>query len=161
MTIELTTISPPSPPSSPPNSPPFSTLFSNYSIGCSSSKIKRMVYESNHESSLATGLIHGPCEVLPPSKFVEETGVRTRSRARGGDRSKTPFLSKGGCNMEDPDGTLASVAQCIEQLQQISLSAQDNEYNLKQLLELIDTHRNAFTAVGSHSQAVPVLVSLL
>ncbi|GKA03143.1 cellulose synthase interactive 1-like protein [Tanacetum coccineum] len=67
----------------------------------------------------------------------------------------------GGCNMEDPDGTLASVAQCIEQLQQISLSAQDNEYNLKQLLELIDTRRNAFTAVGSHSQAVPVLVSLL
>ncbi|GKA93315.1 hypothetical protein Tco_0815301 [Tanacetum coccineum] len=67
----------------------------------------------------------------------------------------------GGCNMEDPDGTLASVAQCIEQLQQISLSAQDNEYNFKQLLELIDTRRNAFTAVGSHSQAVPVLVSLL
>ncbi|GJS46259.1 hypothetical protein Tco_0596380 [Tanacetum coccineum] len=52
------------------------------------------VYESNHESSLATGLIHGPCEVLPPSKFAEETGVRTRSRARGGDRSKTLFLSK-------------------------------------------------------------------
>ncbi|GKA02063.1 hypothetical protein Tco_0674728 [Tanacetum coccineum] len=63
--------------------------------------------------------------------------------------------------MEDPDGTLASVAQCIEQLQQISLSAQDNEYNLKQLLELIDTRRNAFTAVGSHSQAVPVLVNPL
>ncbi|GJT12109.1 P-loop containing nucleoside triphosphate hydrolase [Tanacetum coccineum] len=52
------------------------------------------VYESNHESTLAAGLIHGPCEVLPPSKFAEETGVRTRSRARGGDRSKTLFLSK-------------------------------------------------------------------
>ncbi|GJR72308.1 deoxyribodipyrimidine photo-lyase [Tanacetum coccineum] len=32
MTIDLTTVSPPSPPSSPPNSPPFSTLFLNYSI---------------------------------------------------------------------------------------------------------------------------------
>nr|GEV16425.1 bromo adjacent homology (BAH) domain protein [Tanacetum cinerariifolium] len=52
------------------------------------------VYESNHESTLAAGLIHGPCEVLPPSKFAEETGVRTRSRARGGDRSKALFLSK-------------------------------------------------------------------
>ncbi|XP_071734018.1 protein CELLULOSE SYNTHASE INTERACTIVE 1 [Rutidosis leptorrhynchoides] len=69
--------------------------------------------------------------------------------------------SRGGSNMEDPDGTLASVAQCIEQLRQSSLSAQDKEHNLRQLLELIDTRGNAFSAVGSHSQAVPVLVSLL
>ncbi|CAK9166931.1 unnamed protein product [Ilex paraguariensis] len=64
-------------------------------------------------------------------------------------------------SMEDPDGTLASVAQCIEQLRQNSLSAQEKEYSLRQLLELIDTRENAFSAVGSHSQAVPVLVSLL
>ncbi|KAE8691240.1 hypothetical protein F3Y22_tig00110890pilonHSYRG00162 [Hibiscus syriacus] len=63
--------------------------------------------------------------------------------------------------MEDPDGTLASVAKCIEQLRQNSSSLQEKEYSLKQLLELIDTHENAFSAVGSHSQAVPVLVSLL
>nr|XP_043617169.1 protein CELLULOSE SYNTHASE INTERACTIVE 1 [Erigeron canadensis]XP_043617170.1 protein CELLULOSE SYNTHASE INTERACTIVE 1 [Erigeron canadensis] len=69
--------------------------------------------------------------------------------------------SRGGSNMEDPDGTLASVAQCIEKLRQSSLSAQDKEFNLKQLLDLIDTRGNAFSAVGSHSQAVPVLVSLL
>ncbi|XP_076919159.1 protein CELLULOSE SYNTHASE INTERACTIVE 1-like [Bidens hawaiensis] len=69
--------------------------------------------------------------------------------------------SRGGSNMEDPDGTLASVAQCIEQLRQSSLSTQDKGYNLKQLLELIDTRANAFSAVGSHSQAIPVLVSLL
>ncbi|XP_031264283.1 protein CELLULOSE SYNTHASE INTERACTIVE 1-like [Pistacia vera] len=64
-------------------------------------------------------------------------------------------------SMEDPDGTLASVAQCIEQLRQSSSAVQEKEYNLKQLLELIDTRENAFSAVGSHSQAVPVLVSLL
>ncbi|WOG95327.1 hypothetical protein DCAR_0414643 [Daucus carota subsp. sativus] len=63
--------------------------------------------------------------------------------------------------MEDPDGTLASVAQCIEQLRQSSSSAQEKEFSLKQLLELIDTHENAFSVVGSHSQAVPMLVSLL
>lgn len=63
--------------------------------------------------------------------------------------------------MEDPDGTLASVAQCIEQLRQSSSSVHDKEYSLKQLLGLVDTRENAFSAVGSHSQAVPVLVSLL
>ncbi|GMN33615.1 hypothetical protein TIFTF001_004260 [Ficus carica] len=63
--------------------------------------------------------------------------------------------------MEDPDGTLASVAQCIEQLRQSSSSVHDKEYSLKQLLELVDTREHAFSAVGSHSQAVPVLVSLL
>jgi hypothetical protein len=38
---------------------------------------------------------------------------------------------------------------------------QEKAHSLKQLLELIDTRENAFSAVGSHSQAVPVLVSLL
>ncbi|XP_057783755.1 protein CELLULOSE SYNTHASE INTERACTIVE 1-like [Salvia miltiorrhiza] len=64
-------------------------------------------------------------------------------------------------SMEDPDGTLASVAQCIEQLRQSSSSSQEKEKCLRQLLELINTRENAFGAVGSHSQAVPVLVSLL
>ncbi|KAF3558422.1 hypothetical protein F2Q69_00016423 [Brassica cretica] len=63
--------------------------------------------------------------------------------------------------MEDPDGTLASVAQCIEQLRQGPSSAQERENCLKQLLDLIEMRENAFSAVGSHSQAVPVLVSLL
>ncbi|XP_059624323.1 protein CELLULOSE SYNTHASE INTERACTIVE 1 [Cornus florida] len=69
--------------------------------------------------------------------------------------------SRDRSSMEDPDGTLASVAQCIEQLRQNSLSVQEKEFCLKKLLELIDTRENAFSAVGSHSQAVPVLVSLL
>ncbi|MCI18677.1 C2 domain-containing family protein, partial [Trifolium medium] len=63
--------------------------------------------------------------------------------------------------MEDPDGTLASVAQCIEQLRQSSSSVHEKEYSLRQLMDLIDMRENAFSAVGSHSQAVPVLVSLL
>lgn len=63
--------------------------------------------------------------------------------------------------MEDPDGTLASVAQCIEHLRQTSSSVHEKESSLRQLLELVDTRENAFSAVGSHSQAVPVLVSLL
>ncbi|KAG5155338.1 hypothetical protein JHK82_013307 [Glycine max] len=70
-------------------------------------------------------------------------------------------LRERNSSMEDPDGTLASVAQCIEQLRQSSSSVQEKEYSLRQLLELIDLRENAFGAVGSHSQAVPVLVSLL
>ncbi|XP_062148324.1 protein CELLULOSE SYNTHASE INTERACTIVE 1 [Alnus glutinosa] len=70
-------------------------------------------------------------------------------------------LRERSSSMEDPDGTLASVAQCIEQLRQSSSSLQEKEFSLRQLLELIDTRENAFSAVGSHSQAVPVLVSLL
>ncbi|KAI3767728.1 hypothetical protein L2E82_18092 [Cichorium intybus] len=99
------------------------------------------------------------------------SSLATNDLDRNGDRphdiepatphSLIKMSSRGGSNMEDPDGTLASVAQCIEQLRQASLSAQDKEYNLKQLLDLIDTRTNAFSAVGSHSQAVPVLVSLL
>ncbi|XP_073293510.1 protein CELLULOSE SYNTHASE INTERACTIVE 1-like [Primulina huaijiensis] len=63
--------------------------------------------------------------------------------------------------MDDSDGTLATVAQCIEQLRQKSSSPQEKEDSLGELLELITTRENAFSAVGSHSQAVPVLVSLL
>ncbi|PIN26740.1 Armadillo repeat protein [Handroanthus impetiginosus] len=69
--------------------------------------------------------------------------------------------SRDRSSMEDPDGTLASVAQCIEQLRQSSSSSQEKESCLRQLLDLINTRENAFGAVGSHSQAVPVLVSLL
>ena len=63
--------------------------------------------------------------------------------------------------MEDPDGTLASVAQCIEQLRRSTSTVQEKETMLKQLLDLIETRDAAFGAVGSHSQAVPILVSLL
>ncbi|CAK8567334.1 unnamed protein product [Lathyrus sativus] len=81
----------------------------------------------------------------PTSHSVPKMGLRERSSS----------------GMEDADGTLASIAQCIEQLRRSSSSMQEKEYSLKKLLELIDMRENAFSAVGSHSQAVPVLVSLL
>ncbi|KAL2498776.1 hypothetical protein Adt_24326 [Abeliophyllum distichum] len=99
---------------------------------------------------------------MPPANELERNGdakprdlepltPHTLAKANSRDRS----------SMEDPDGTLASVAQCIEQLRQNSSSPQEKENSLVQLLELINTRENAFSAVGSHSQAVPVLVSLL
>ncbi|KAK9096777.1 hypothetical protein Sjap_022274 [Stephania japonica] len=73
----------------------------------------------------------------------------------------TKMSSRDRGSMEDLDGTLASVAQCIEQLRRNSSTIQEKEGSLEQLIDLIDTRDNAFSAVGSHSQAVPVLVSLL
>ncbi|KAL9262664.1 CELLULOSE SYNTHASE INTERACTIVE 1-like protein [Drosera capensis] len=87
-------------------------------------------------------------------KFQDSEPPTPKSMANMGLRNRTS-------SMEDPDGTLANVAQCIEQLRQSAYSLQEKEYALKQLRELIDTRENAFSAVGSHSQAVPVLVSLL
>lgn len=63
--------------------------------------------------------------------------------------------------MEDADGTQSNIAQCIEKLRQNSSSSQEKEFSLKQLLDLINTRKTAFSAVGSHSQAIPILVSLL
>ena len=40
-------------------------------------------------------------------------------------------------------------------------AVQEEENSLKQLLDLINTRENAFSAVGAHSQAVAILVSLL
>ncbi|XP_010916918.1 protein CELLULOSE SYNTHASE INTERACTIVE 1 [Elaeis guineensis] len=80
--------------------------------------------------------------------------------------SPTPFsgmkmVPKDHGGMEDSDGTLSSVALCIEQLRRSTSKTEEKENSLKQLLDIIETRENALGAVGSHSQAVPILVSLL
>ncbi|MFS7929042.1 putative chromatin regulator PHD family [Helianthus anomalus] len=52
------------------------------------------VYESNHETTLAAGMIHGPCEVLPPHKFSEETVIQAHSQTNAFDKPKRVFLCK-------------------------------------------------------------------
>lgn len=47
-------------------------------VGRPCSSESNEVYESNQSSTLMAGLIYGPCEVLPPSKFDEESERRTR-----------------------------------------------------------------------------------
>ncbi|KAI3808426.1 hypothetical protein L1987_24377 [Smallanthus sonchifolius] len=49
------------------------------------------VYESNHETTLAAVLIHGPCEVLP-RKFSEERVIQTNSQIKTFDKPKRFFL---------------------------------------------------------------------
>ncbi|KAI3828338.1 hypothetical protein L1987_02438 [Smallanthus sonchifolius] len=52
------------------------------------------VYESNHETTLAAGLIHGPCKLLPPRKFYEERVIQTHSQTTTFDRPNMFFLCK-------------------------------------------------------------------
>lgn len=79
--------------------------------------------------------------------------------------SATPFAGcrdwNGLSGMEDPDGVFAKVANCIEQLRTASISAHEKELVSRQLFELVNTRQDARVAVGSHSQAVPLLVALL
>ncbi|EFJ29879.1 hypothetical protein SELMODRAFT_90812 [Selaginella moellendorffii] len=69
----------------------------------------------------------------------------------------SPTLS----GMEDPDGVLASVAQCIEQLRTTSTTPQDKESVSRKLYALADSREDARVAVSSHAQAIPLLVTLL
>ncbi|KAH7844718.1 hypothetical protein Vadar_030942 [Vaccinium darrowii] len=52
------------------------------------------VYESNHGSTIGAGLIRGPCVVLPPSKFNEESGRRSRLGPGANDGLQPLFLCK-------------------------------------------------------------------
>ncbi|KAL5715539.1 hypothetical protein ACHQM5_017345 [Ranunculus cassubicifolius] len=49
------------------------------------------VYESNHDSTVRAGSIQGPCEVLPPNKFMQES---ERRRIHSNDVSHPIFLCK-------------------------------------------------------------------
>ncbi|KAL0395617.1 UNVERIFIED_CONTAM: protein CELLULOSE SYNTHASE INTERACTIVE 1 [Sesamum calycinum] len=98
---------------------------------------------------------------LPHNDFERSGKARSHDPEPTTPHTLMKLNSRDRSSMEDTDGTLASVAQCIEQLRQSSSSSQEKESSLRQLLELINTRDNAFGAVGSHSQAVPVLVSLL
>ncbi|KAI3723067.1 hypothetical protein L2E82_34392 [Cichorium intybus] len=128
------------------------TLFQKLeTIGISiklATKVSRRYSAGSNGSSLAT-------------THQERNGNGTPEREPMTPHSLVKMGSRERSSMEDPDGTLSSVAQCIEHLRQKSSSSQDKEFNLKLLLDLINTREGAFSAVGSHSQAVPVLVSLL
>ncbi|KAL7165863.1 hypothetical protein ACSBR2_036684 [Camellia fascicularis] len=61
-------------------------------IGQPCSPESNEVYESNHGSTIIAGLIRGPCEVLPPGKFIEEN--ERRSRLGTGANDQPLFLCK-------------------------------------------------------------------
>ncbi|KAL5548487.1 hypothetical protein UlMin_003718 [Ulmus minor] len=52
------------------------------------------VYESNHESTVMAGLIQGPCEVLPPTKFKEESERRSQTGIEPNSGLRPLFVCK-------------------------------------------------------------------
>ncbi|KAH7422104.1 hypothetical protein KP509_13G090700 [Ceratopteris richardii] len=63
--------------------------------------------------------------------------------------------------VDDPDGIFATVAQSIEQLRANASTAREKESISKQLAELAETKKEGRTAIGTHSQAIPLLVALV
>eukprot|EP00250_Pteridium_aquilinum_P021586 c25167_g1_i2 orf=367-6780(+) len=84
------------------------------------------------------------------SPKVEPPTPRARTRDRNGTQ-----------NMDDPDGIFANVAQSIEQLRTNVSTPNQKESISRQLLELTETRKEARTAIGTHSQAIPLLVALV
>ncbi|XP_043690030.1 uncharacterized protein LOC122640839 isoform X2 [Telopea speciosissima] len=52
------------------------------------------VYESNHSGTVMAGLIQGPCQVLPPNKFKEESERRSHLLHGESDGLQPVFLCK-------------------------------------------------------------------
>ncbi|GLT83608.1 hypothetical protein SLE2022_018860 [Rubroshorea leprosula] len=52
------------------------------------------VYESNNDITIMAGLIQGPCEVLPASKFKEESEKQIQLEVEGNKGSRSIFLCK-------------------------------------------------------------------
>lgn len=52
------------------------------------------VFESNHESSVMACSIEGPCDVLPPAKYKEETERRSHRGSEANVTLRPLFLCK-------------------------------------------------------------------
>ncbi|BBN12529.1 hypothetical protein MPTK1_5g20900 [Marchantia polymorpha subsp. ruderalis] len=94
-----------------------------------------------------------------PTKAPRNEPRTPRSTVSGIVTRPRDWNTLGG--MEDQDGVLAKVAQCIEQLRTVILTPYEKEIISRQLFELADGREDARIAVGSHSQAIPLLVALL
>lgn len=90
---------------------------------------------------------------MKPSKGEPAT-PRSANGARTRERS-------GNQNMDDPDGIFSSVAHSIEQLRTNVSTPNQKESISRQLLELTESKKEARTAIGTHSQAIPLLVALV
>ncbi|KAL5982783.1 Protein CELLULOSE SYNTHASE INTERACTIVE 3 [Asimina triloba] len=63
--------------------------------------------------------------------------------------------------MDDPDSTMATIAHFIEQLHANMSSPNERESITAHLLGLARSRKDARTLIGSHSQAMPLFISIL
>ncbi|XP_065012176.1 protein CELLULOSE SYNTHASE INTERACTIVE 3-like [Musa acuminata AAA Group] len=63
--------------------------------------------------------------------------------------------------MDDPESTVARVARFLEQLHASNSSPQEKELITAQLLEVSRTQKDTRALIGTHSQAMPLFISVL
>ncbi|XP_022936134.1 protein CELLULOSE SYNTHASE INTERACTIVE 3-like [Cucurbita moschata] len=73
----------------------------------------------------------------------------------------SPRENNGAVNMDDPETTMATVAQLIEQLHASMSSSNEKEIITARLLGIARTQKDARTLIGSHSQAMPLFINVL
>ncbi|KAG8091117.1 hypothetical protein GUJ93_ZPchr0011g27070 [Zizania palustris] len=76
------------------------------------------------------------------------------SSSRSRDRSDLAEL-------DDPESAMSTVAQLFEQLHASMTSLPEKEVMTKKLLELAKAKKEARVLIGSHSQAIPLFISIL
>ncbi|KAG8089357.1 hypothetical protein GUJ93_ZPchr0011g27393 [Zizania palustris] len=63
--------------------------------------------------------------------------------------------------VDDPESAMSTVAQLLEQLHASMTSSPEKEVTTKKLLELAKAKKEARVLIGSHSQAIPLFISIL
>ncbi|PWA49897.1 U-box domain-containing protein 13 [Artemisia annua] len=69
--------------------------------------------------------------------------------------------SNGSTNIDDGDDTVSTVAQIVEQLHGNMSSPHEKELITIQLLSIAKARKEARSIIGSHSQAMPLFISIL
>ncbi|XP_057973272.1 protein CELLULOSE SYNTHASE INTERACTIVE 3 [Malania oleifera] len=69
--------------------------------------------------------------------------------------------SNGATGMDDPETTMATVANFIEQLHANMSSPHEKELITTRLLGIVRARKDARTLIGSHGQAMPLFISIL
>ncbi|OWM85108.1 hypothetical protein CDL15_Pgr027895 [Punica granatum] len=76
--------------------------------------------------------------------------------------SSTPIRdSNGKAGMDDPEDTMVTVAQFLEQLHANMSSPHEKELITARLLRIARARKDARSLLGSHSQAMPLFISIL
>ncbi|XP_043719961.1 protein CELLULOSE SYNTHASE INTERACTIVE 3-like [Telopea speciosissima] len=82
-------------------------------------------------------------------------------RHRRSSSSSQPRESNGAAAMDDPESTIATVAHFIEQLYANMSSQHEKELVTARLLSISRARKDARMLIGSHTQAMPLFVSIL
>ncbi|KAG9457105.1 hypothetical protein H6P81_001613 [Aristolochia fimbriata] len=88
----------------------------------------------------------------PPSPESRESSSSSSSRSKE---------SNGTTELDDPENTMATVAHFVEQLHANISSPHEKELITARLLSLARAKKDARNLIGSHSQAMPLFISIL